>query len=64
MMMIKHPFFMAYGLLVVVLSGYAQYRGWGNISINELRNVPKTVRDNPGSYRSHYGYVPRYFGGK
>ncbi|MBM3810413.1 MAG: hypothetical protein FJW20_02135 [Acidimicrobiia bacterium] len=62
--MIKHPLFMAYGLLTILLSGYTQYRGWGNISTNELRNVPKTIRDNPGSYRSHYGYIPRYAGGK
>lgn len=62
--MIKHPFYLVYGLMLVSAVGWTEYRGYGNISLNEVKKVPKTVRDNPGSYRSHYGYVPRYFGGK
>ena len=62
--MIKHPVYLSYGLALLSLVGWAQYRGWGSMSVNEVKNVPKTVRDNPGSYRSHYGYIPRYFGGK
>jgi hypothetical protein len=59
----KHPFYMAYGILLLGLTGWAQYRGWGYTNVNEVKQVPKSVRDNPGSYRSHY--VPyRYFGGK
>jgi len=62
--MLRHPFYMLYGLALVGFTGWTQYRGWGAMSVNEVRNVPKSVRDNPGSYRSHYGYHPRYFGGK
>jgi len=29
-----------------------------------VKDVPKTVRDNPGAYRSHYAYYSRYTGGK
>jgi hypothetical protein len=46
--------------------GYTAYRGMPFLgaNVNELRNVPKTVRDNPGAYRSAYGGYPRYVGGK
>ena len=64
----KHPFFIVYGLAVLLFTGFAEYRGLSFTTINELRNVPRTVRDNPGAYRSHYGYgyggVGRYSGGK
>jgi hypothetical protein len=42
----------------------AQVRGWSMASVNQLKNVPRSVRDNPGSYRSVYGFNPRYSGGK
>ena len=29
-----------------------------------VRNVPQSIRDNPGAYRSLYTGSPRYFGGK
>jgi hypothetical protein len=63
--MLRHPLYLLYG--IVMLSGLtvAEWRGWSWQRINEVKNVPKTVRDNPGAYRSHYGYYPgRYFGGK
>ncbi|MBK5290790.1 MAG: hypothetical protein JJE04_03715 [Acidobacteriia bacterium] len=62
--MLNHPIFMTFGLLVISMVGYTQYRGLGNISVNEVKAVPKSVRDNPGSYRSHYAGYPRYLGGK
>ncbi len=53
------------GILLLGLAGIANYVGWGGpFSPTEIRDVPKSVRNNPGSYRSHYGYLPRYFGGK
>lgn len=42
---------------VVGLLGVAQYRGWTLSSASESRNNPRSVRDNPGAYRSSY-YVP------
>ena len=61
----NHPIYLAYGALLLGLVGVAEYRGWSPFSsVNEVKNVPRTVRDNPGAYRSHYAYLPRYIGGK
>ena len=62
--MIRNPLFLAYGGLVMLFSGYAGYTGMGFNKVNEQKVVPKTVRDNPGAYRSHYYGYPRYIGGK
>jgi len=62
--MLKYPLYLLYGLLTVGGIGYQQYRGMGYGSVSETKRVPKSIRDNPGAYRSHYGYVPRYTGGK
>ena len=56
--------FMIYGLAVLGVVSAAEYRGWSLSSINEIKNVPKSVRDNPGSYRSVYGFYHHYTGGK
>jgi hypothetical protein len=50
------------GLLVVVLTGVAEYRGgvWRTAG----RTVPRSVRDNPGSYRPAYGPFRHFSGGK
>ncbi len=60
----RNPLYLAYGILLLGLTGTAQYTGWSFQRVNEVKNVPKTVRDNPGAYRSHYGGYSRYFGGK
>lgn len=60
----RHPIFLTYGLLLLGFVGWAEYRGWTMTPVNELRNVPKSIRDNPGAYRSVYGGYHRYFGGK
>lgn len=60
----KNPLYLLYGALLLGLGGMAQYRGWGLADVDEVRNVPKTVRDNPGAYRSHYAGYHRYYGGK
>jgi hypothetical protein len=57
-------FFLAYGMLVLGLLGTSQYKGWSLMRVNQLQNVPKTVRDNPGAYRTIYQNNPHYFGGK
>ena len=62
--MLRHPVYLLYGLAVLATLAIAEYRGWSLNRINEVNNVPRTVRDNPGAYRSHYGYYPRYMGGK
>ena len=62
--MMANPIYLVYGLLLVGLVGVAEYRGWSLASYNETKVVPKSVRDNPGAYRSHYRFFPRTFGGK
>lgn len=57
-------FFLIYGLAVLATVSLAEYRGWSLDRVDEVLNVPKSVRDNPGSYRSVYGYYHHYTGGK
>lgn len=60
----SHPLFVLYGIVILALTAIGEYRGFTLSRINEQKVVPKTVRDNPGAYRSHYGFFPRYIGGK
>ncbi len=62
--MMRYPGYLIYSMMLLTGLTWAEYRGWSFTSVNEVKNVPKTVRDNPGAYRSHYGYYPRYVGGK
>jgi hypothetical protein len=47
-------FFWVYGLAVLSLLAVAEFRGWSLTSYDEVKGVPKSLRDNPGSYRSTY----------
>ncbi len=61
----RHYFYIPFGILLLAGTGWVQYYGAGGTwSVSEVRSVPKTVRDNPGAYRSHYTGSSRYFGGK
>ena len=60
----RYPGYLIYSLLLLTGVTLAEYRGWTFDRVNQVRNVPKTVRDNPGAYRSVYGFYPRYVGGK
>ena len=60
----KNPLFMIYGVMLLGLSSFAQYSGWSFSRINEQKVLPKSIRDNPGAYRSTYGGYSRYIGGK
>ncbi|MBM3792605.1 MAG: hypothetical protein FJW31_00765 [Acidobacteria bacterium] len=62
--MTKHPIFLGYGLLLLTAVNGFQWYGMSLQPINERKNVPKSIRDNPGAWRSHYGTYPRYMGGK
>jgi hypothetical protein len=53
-----------YGIAVLAGVSLAEYRGWSLNRVDEVPYVPKSVRDNPGSYRSVYGYYHHYTGGK
>jgi hypothetical protein len=56
--------YLMYGLAVIGLMATAQYRGWSLTQVNETRVLPKSVRDNPGSYRPVYGPYRHFSGGK
>ena len=56
--------FLIYGVLLLGATGVAEYRGWSWSGINQQRVLPKSIRDNPGAYRSSYGGYSRYIGGK
>ena len=60
----RHPIYLGYGLLLLVLTTWAEYRGWSPLRVNEVKSIPRTVRDNPGVYRSVYRGFPHYIGGK
>jgi hypothetical protein len=57
-------FYILYGLLTLSTAAFGQYRGWSIDTVNQLKNVPKSVRDNPGSYRAVYAGYHHYTGGK
>lgn len=59
-----HKLYLLYGLLVVGAMGTAQWAGWSLASVNQSKTVPRSVRDNPGSYRSTYSSYHHYTGGK
>ena len=56
--------YLIYGIIVVLLLGVGAYRGWSLASVDEIKNVPRSVRDNPGSYRAIYASFHHYTGGK
>ncbi|MGD0435614.1 MAG: hypothetical protein ABSB86_04070 [Bryobacteraceae bacterium] len=60
----NNPLFLLYGVFLLGLTGVAEYRGWSLSSVNQQKVLPKSIRDNPGAYRSTYGGVSRYIGGK
>lgn len=60
----RHPLYVLYGISLLMFTGLAEYRGWSLLRVDEVRDVPRSVRDNPGAYRPHYAGNGRYFGGK
>jgi hypothetical protein len=48
--------YLIFGLLVLAATAGAELRGWGPTPVTEVKDVPRTVRNNPGSYRPHYTY--------
>jgi len=62
----RHPLYVIYGILLLIFLAGVEYGGvpLTGSSINEVKNGPKSVRDNPGAYRSIYGGYSHYVGGK
>ena len=62
--MFKHPIFALYGLFLIGAATVSSYRGFTLSDVNTVTGVPKSIRDNPGAYRSIYSWYHRYSGGK
>lgn len=60
----RYAGYLIYSMLMLSAATVAEFRGWSLSSYNQTKVAPKTVRDNPGAYRSHYAFYPRYVGGK
>ena len=56
-------FYAVFGGLVLAALTWVHLTGWSPANATEEKGVPKSVRDNPGSYRSAYGARP-YTGAK
>ncbi len=54
----------AFGLLAVAAALAAEWRGWGMARAREQQVVPRSLRENPGVYRSVYRGPYRYLRGK
>ena len=46
------------GPVLLALFGYLTYTGTGFTSYDEVKGVPKSIRNNPGVYRSVYSRYP------
>ena len=62
--MLRPLLYLVFGVLLLGAVGVAEHRGWALLGATRVSNVPRSLRDNPGAYRSHYRSSPRYFGGK
>lgn len=60
----RHPIYLMYSLALLTAMSVAQFRGYSLNSLTQARESPRSVRDNPGAYRSTYGGYSRYTGGK
>jgi hypothetical protein len=56
--------YLVFGLLLLGGTAMSEYRGWILPRPTTVSNVPRSVRDNPGAWRSIYRGSPRFFGGK
>jgi hypothetical protein len=46
--------YLVYGILILAALSYADYRGLSLMRYDEVKNVPKSIRNNPGVYRGMY----------
>lgn len=51
---VGQPVYLAFGLFLIATLTAADLWGWGPTRVDEVKNVPRSVRDNPASYRAHY----------
>ena len=46
--------YLIYGALILALAATAEWRGWSLAETTEGHTDPRSVRNNPGAYRSVY----------
>ena len=46
--------YFAFGLAVLGAMTYSEYRGMSFLQYDEIKNVPRSIRNNPGAYRGMY----------
>lgn len=51
---LKHPIYLLFGATVLLVLAGAELRGWSPFRATQVKDVPRSVRDNPGAYRSIY----------
>ncbi len=56
--------YFVFGLAATGAAWFADRSGWLITRADVVHGVPRSIRDNPGAYRSLYNGGPRYFGGK
>ena len=56
--------YVLYASAVVAVAALAEFRGWSFLSVDEIKNVPHSVRENPGAYRTVYASSAHYLRGK
>jgi hypothetical protein len=60
----RYTGFLIYSMMLLGGASFAEYKGLSLTPVNRVDNIPRTVRDNPGAYRSVYNNYTRYTGGK
>jgi hypothetical protein len=60
----KASTFRIYGVVILLVLFYVQYTGWSLTDVDEVHKVPRSVRNNPGVYRTHYHSHYIRIGGK
>ena len=60
----RHPLYALFGLLVVGAAAASEWRGWTFARAARGTVVPRSVRENPGAYRTVYRGSYRYLRGK
>lgn len=60
----RHPVYLAVGLLLILGATFVDLRGWSVAGAGAARAGPRSVRANPGAYRSTYRSSARFRHGK
>ena len=48
--------YLLFGVAVLTTFAWADFRGWSLNRYDEVKAVPKSIRNNPGAYRGMYGH--------